>query len=114
MTSKKICSIIFFDVHKPDKKYFLLALCILPNDTLHLILFVTVGYNNIICHLYGTLMFSGRSYLVPIHLVPTHFVPTPLVILLSNYWFDPNKSDVFFELSVFFDKSMWKRCSYLQ
>ena len=52
-----------------------------------------------------------RSYLVPTHLVPTHlvptnFVPTPLVYLLSNYWFDPNKSDVIFEIFVFFDKSM--------
>ena len=47
-----------------------------------------------------------RSYLVPTHFVPTHFVPTPLVLLLLNYWFDPNKSDVIFEIVVFFDKSM--------
>ena len=46
------------------------------------------------------------TYLVPTHLVPTHLVPTPLVKLLSNYWFDPNKSDVMFEIFAFFDKSM--------
>ena len=41
-------------------------------------------------------LYIGRSYLVP----------TPL--LLPNYWFDPNKSDVIFEIFVFSDKSMLK------
>ena len=35
-----------------------------------------------------------RSYLVPTHLIPTHFVSTSLVLLLLNYWFDPNKFGV--------------------
>ena len=58
--------------------------------------------------------YEGRSYLVPKHLVPTHFVPTPLVKPISNYWFDPNKSDVLFEIFVFFDKSIKRSCSYSQ
>ena len=42
-----------------------------------------------------------RSYLVP-----THSVPTPLVKLLLNYLFYPNKSKVILEIFVFFDKSV--------
>jgi len=42
---------------------------------------------------------KGRSYLVP-----THSVPKPLVCLLPNYWWSPNKSNAIFEIFVFFLK----------